>query len=96
MQVPRAGEIGPGLSPVGIVRGVQGLMDVANEVNQKRELADRAPFVVVPFLEAPGVLVDLRGYEVPLRASSGYVAFLILQADVDEMPGRGPPPETRC
>ena len=72
-----------------VARGVQRLMDVADEVDQEGEIAERAPAVVVPVFQTLGVLVDFSGDAVAAGASRGDVGAPVLQTDVDEVPGRG-------
>ena len=64
-------------------------MDIADEVDQEGEIAERSPAVVVPVFQALGVLVDFGGDAVAAGASRGDVGAPVLQAEVDEVPGRG-------
>jgi hypothetical protein len=45
-----------------------GLMDVADEVDQKREVAAGSPFVIVAIAKTTGVLIDFRGDAISLGA----------------------------
>jgi hypothetical protein len=67
---------------------MQGLMEVADEMDQKCEVADGAPFVVIFVAKTAGVRVDFRRDAIPLRAPRRHIALGILQADVDVMPRR--------
>ena len=70
---------------------MQRLMDVADEVDEKGEVAGCAPFVVIPVAKPAGVLVDFRLDAIPLRTPRRHVAIAILQANVDKVPGRRGP-----
>jgi hypothetical protein len=66
-------------SPVRIVRGVQGLMNVADEMDQECQTAGSAPSVVVPFLEASRVFIDFAGDADTTGASPRNVRSTVLQ-----------------
>jgi hypothetical protein len=52
------------------IRGrMQGLMNVTNQMNQKRQVVFSSPFVIVPLAKAPFVLIDLGGDAIFLWAS---------------------------
>jgi hypothetical protein len=77
-------------------------MDVADKMDQKREITGTAPSVVFPLFEASRVVVDLTGDAVTAGASCGHVRSPVLQINVDVMPRgrrahlpwRGTPPGT--
>jgi hypothetical protein len=58
---------------VRVIRGVQRLMDIADEMDQERQIAGSAPPVVVLFFEASRIFVDLAGDAVTAAASRGNV-----------------------
>ena len=53
-------------------------MDVPDEMNQKREVGCRAPFVVVVIAKAPGILVDFGGDTMSARATGQQILPTIL------------------
>ena len=63
-------------------------MDVAHEMNEKREVAGGAPFVIVAIAKATGILVDFRRDAVSLWAPRRQILLRVLAADVDVMPSR--------
>src|SRR5882757_5484541 len=64
---------------VRVVRRMERLMNVADKMNQKREIAGSSPTIVVFLLEAPRVLVDFTGDAIATRASRRNIAPLVLQ-----------------
>src|SRR5438132_4216257 len=47
-----------GPAAIGVRRGMQRLMNVADEMDQKREVAGRTPFVIIPVAKATRVFID--------------------------------------
>jgi hypothetical protein len=68
---------------------VQGLVNIANQMNQERQITAGAPFVTIPLFEAVYVLIDLRRNADPGRASRRQISPPVLQTDVNVMPGSG-------
>src|ERR1700730_6687487 len=64
-----------------------GLVNIADEVNEERQITVAAPFVAISLFEVFGVFVDLRGDAGSARTSHRHVTPAVLQTDVDEMPG---------
>ena len=50
-----------GPAAIGVRRGMQRLMNVADEMDQKREVAGRTPFVIIAVAKATCILVDFGG-----------------------------------
>src|SRR5271155_1386717 len=65
---------------------MQRLMDVADDMNQKCQVAFRAPAIVASRTQAFGELVDLSGGALSPDASRENLALGVLQAQVDVMP----------
>jgi len=63
---------------IGIRRGMQRLMDVADEMDEEREVAGGAPFVVITVTKALRVLVDFGHDAIPVRAARRNIRFLVL------------------
>jgi hypothetical protein len=61
------------------VGGVQGLMNIANEVNEERQIAVAAPFVATTLFEAFGVFVNFRCNAGSSRASRRQIAPAVPQ-----------------
>src|SRR5690242_12339163 len=57
-----------GPAAISVGRRMQGLMDVADEMNQKREFTGRAPFIISPIAKATRVLVDFCRHAIPMWA----------------------------
>ena len=76
---------------VRVVRGMQWLMDVADKMDQKRQIAFGAPAIVVALFQALRVFVDFRGHAFSTGAACGNVGSPILQTNVDEVPSRRRP-----
>ena len=71
---------------VRVVRGVQRLMDIADEMDQEGQISVGAPLVIISFFQALRVVVDFVGDAVPAGAFAGNLVALILEANVDEVP----------
>jgi hypothetical protein len=76
------------LATIRVRRSMQRLMDVAYQMEQKREVASGAPLIVVTIASATSVLINFPRDTIPLWAPGGQIFLTILQADVDVMPGR--------
>src|SRR5271170_3077549 len=68
---------------------MQRLMDVSDKMNQKSQIARCAPSVVAAVFQALRVLVYFPRHASAAGASQRNVCPAVLQADVDEVPGRG-------
>ena len=87
---------------IGIVGRMERLMEIADEMDQEREVTGRAPSVVISVFQSLRVFVDFIGDAVTARASPGDVPSRIAQTNVDEvprtrrahLPWRGTPPGT--
>src|SRR5438876_846452 len=53
-------------APVSVRHGMQRLMDVGDEMDEKGEVAGRSPFIVIPLANPTCILVDLRRDAIPL------------------------------
>jgi hypothetical protein len=62
-------------------------MDVADKMDQERQITGSAPSVVTPLFEAYRKFVDLTGDAVTAEASRGNVDSPVLQTNIDEVPG---------
>ena len=58
---------------IGICCGMQRLVDVADEVNEKRKVAGGAPFVVIPISKTTCILIDFCWDAIPLWAPRCFV-----------------------
>ena len=79
--------------------GMERLVDVTYEVNEKREVAGRAPFVVIAISKTACILIDSCCDAIVMWTPRQQIALAILQADVDVVPRCRPPylPRgTRC
>lgn len=54
-------------APVCVCGGVQRLVNIADELNEERQITDAASFVAMTLFEAFGVFADLRGDAVSAR-----------------------------
>ena len=68
---------------------VQRLVNIANEVNEERQIAVATPLIAIAVFETFRVLIDLRGHTVSTGTPRRHIFPLVLQTDVDEVPGRG-------
>ena len=68
---------------------VQGLVNIANRMNEERQITASAPFVAIPLLEAVHVLIDFRRNADPARASRRSISPPVLQTDVNVVPWGG-------
>ena len=57
---------------------MQRLMDISHEVNEKREIASGAPFVVIAVVKPLRILIDLRRNTISIRAPRWQVDLLIM------------------
>ena len=71
---------------IGIVGRMERLMEIADKMDQEREVAGRAPSVVISVFQSLRVFVDFIGDAVTARASPGDVPSRIAQTNVDEVP----------
>ena len=71
---------------IGVRRRMQRLMYVADEMNEKCEVAGGAPFVIVAIAKPAGVLIDFCRDAISIWAPRRHIALAILQADVDVVP----------
>jgi len=62
---------------IGIGSRAQRLMNVADQMNEKGEIAVTTPFVAIALFEAVGVFVDLRGDARSARTACRPIASLI-------------------
>lgn len=68
-----------------IVGYVQGLMNIADQMDQKREVATCAKLLIFPRFEPVHVIVDLRRNAGSTRTTRRQIGLLVLQTDVDEV-----------
>ena len=68
-------------SSICVRNGMQRLVDVADEVNEKREVAGGAPFVVIPIPKTPCILIDFCCDAIAVWAPRRQILLPILQAD---------------
>src|ERR1039458_8314918 len=71
---------------VRVVRGVERLMDVADKVDQERQITGSAPAVVFALFQALRIFIDFPCHAVSAGASCRNVRSLVLQTNVDEVP----------
>src|ERR1700730_1937104 len=72
---------------IGVSGGMERLMYIAYEIDQKREVDLRSPFVVIAVAKTTSILVDFRRDAISAWAPRRQIRFAVLQADVDVMPG---------
>ena len=66
-------------------------MYIGYEMDQKREVAGGAPFIVVAIAKSTSILVDFGRDAISARAPRWQIVLVILKANIDVMPGcRGP------
>jgi len=68
---------------------VQGLVNIADQMNQEGQITAGAPFVTIPLFEAVHVLIDFRRNADPARASRRSISPPVLQTDVNVVPWGG-------
>ena len=74
---------------VSVVRRMQRLMQIADKMDQERQIAGSPPSVVVLFFEASRIFVDLAGDAITAGASQRQsIRSTVFQTNVDEVPGR--------
>jgi hypothetical protein len=74
---------------IGVGRGMERLMDIADEMDEKRKVTSSTPFIVIAILKATGVLVDFSGNAVAVWAAGLQVLLTILKAQINVVPRRG-------
>jgi hypothetical protein len=75
-----------GAATVGVGRCMERLMYIGYEMDQKREVAGGAPFIVVAIAKSTSILVDFGRDAISARALRWQIVLVILKADVDVMP----------
>jgi len=65
---------------------MQGLMDIANEVNQKGKVAGRTPLVIILIFQAAGVFIYFRRYAITCMATRRNIGWSIFPAQANVMP----------
>ena len=59
-----------------VSRRMQRLMDVAHEMDEKREVPGGAPFIVAPITKTTGILIDFRRDTISVWAPRRYIRSL--------------------